>query len=176
MGIYSFEDRTPRIHESTYVSSSSDIIGDVRIGKECFIGPGARIKGDYGTVIIGDRSNVQENCVIHARPDEQTVIGENVSIGHGAIIHGAHIDDDATIGMGSIVSDFAKVGKWGVVGEGAVVVSRKEVPDEGIAVGIPAKVVGSVDEDFKKMWSEYKEIYRTLSWRYKEGLKRLDRD
>ncbi len=174
MAIYKFEDRTPRVHESAYVSKSADIIGDVRIGEKCFIGPGARIKGDYGTVMIGDNSNVQENCVIHARPNEKTVIGDYVSIGHAAIIHGGFIDDYATIGMGAIVSDFAKVGRWSVVAEGAVVVGGSEIPDEGVAVGIPAKVIKSVDDDFKKMWTEYKEIYRDLSGRYKEGLKKLD--
>ncbi len=156
MTIYEFEGRIPKIHESTYVSKSADIIGDVKIGKNCYIGPGAKIKGDYGSVIIGDNSNVQENCVIHARPDKKTVIGDYVSIGHGAIIHGATINDYAVVGMGSVVSDFAKVGIWSAVGEGAVVVSGKEVPDQGIAVGIPAKVIGSVDEDYKKMWTEYK--------------------
>ncbi|MFO8109103.1 MAG: gamma carbonic anhydrase family protein [Thermoplasmata archaeon] len=173
MAIYAFEKRIPEVDESAYVSSSSEIIGDVTIGKECFIGPGARIKGDYGSIIIGDYSNVQENCVIHARPGEKTVIGNYVSIGHAAVIHGAHIEDHATVGMGAIVSDFAKVGKWSVVGEGAVVVSRTEVSDEGIAVGTPAKVIGSVDDDFKEMWTEYKELYRSLSQRYKEGLRKV---
>ncbi len=174
MTIYEFEGRTPQIHKSSYVSKSAEIIGDVKIGEKCFIGPGAKLKGDYGTIIIGNSSNVQENCVIHARPGEKTMIGDYVSIGHAAIIHGATIKDYAVIGMGAIVSDFTEVGEWGAVGEGAVVVSGKEVPDQGIAVGIPAKVVGSVDEDYKKMWTEYKELYRSLAERYKDGLKALD--
>lgn len=173
MAIYRFEDRIPEIDESTYVSKSADIIGDVRIGKNCYIGPGARIKGDYGTIIIDDNSNVQENCVIHARPGEETTIGKWVSIGHAAVIHGAVIKDYSVVGMGSVVSDFAEIGVWSVVGEGAVVKSKMKVPDEGIAVGIPAKVIGSVSEDFKKMWTEYKELYRSLSWRYIEGLEEI---
>ncbi len=174
MAIYKFEDRTPKVHESAYVSKSAEVIGDVTIGERCFIAPGAKIKGDYGTVIIGNNSNVQENCVIHARPGEKTVIGEYVSIGHAAVVHGGSINDYATIGMGAIVSDFAKVGVWSVVGEGALVPAGKEIPDEGVAVGIPAKVIKSVDDDFKTMWKEYKELYCQLSQRYKDGLTKLD--
>ncbi len=173
MAIYEFEGRVPRVHDSAYVSKSADIIGDVEIGENCYIGPGARLKGDYGTIIIGNNSNVQENCVIHARPGEKTVIGDWVSVGHAAVIHGATVKDYATIGMGAIVSDFASVGVWSVVGEGAVVVNGKEIPDQCIAVGIPAKVVGTVDHDFKVMWTEYKELYSALSRRYREGLKEV---
>ncbi len=174
MTIYEFEGRKPSIHESSYVSSSADIIGDVRIGKNCYIGPGARIKGDYGTIHIGASTNVQENCVIHARPEEETVLGEWVTIGHGAIIHGGIIKDWAIIGMGAIISDFAIIGEWSVVGEGAVVVSGTEIPDEKVAVGTPAKVIKEIDEKFKDKWKEYKELYRSFSWRYKDNLKKIN--
>ncbi len=170
MGIYAFEGRKPKIDETSYVSSAADIIGDVTIGKECYIGPGARIKGDYGTIIIGDCSNVQENCVLHARPNETTSIGDWVTIGHGAIIHGGQIEDWAIIGMGSIVSDHSIIGPWAVVAEGAVVTNGTHVPEETVCVGIPAKSKGTIDEDFKEKWVHYKEIYRSLSKRYKEEL------
>ncbi len=170
MGIYAFEGRKPKIHETAYVSPSADVIGDVTIGKECFIAPGARLKGDYGTIEIGDYSNVQENCVIHARPDEYTIIGDWVSVGHGAIIHGAKIDDWAVIGMGSVVSDYATVGPWAVVAEGAVVVSKSRISEGTIVVGIPAKSKGKIDEEFKERWIEIKKKYRSFSKRYKEGL------
>ncbi len=174
MTTYEFEGRKPDIDESSYISKSAEIIGDVRIGKNCFIAPGAKIKGDYGTVKIGDNTNVQENCVIHARPGEVTTIGDWVIIGHGAIIHGPTIKDWAVIGMGAIISDFAVIGEWSVVGEGAVVTSGTEIPDENVAVGTPAKVIKQINEDYKEKWKEYKEIYRSFSWRYKESLKPLD--
>lgn len=173
MTLYGFEGRKPDVDDSSYVSDTAEIIGDVTVGKKCFIAPGAKIKGDYGTIEIGDHTNVQENCVVHARPDERTKIGDWVTVGHGAIIHGADIDDYAVIGMGAIVSDDAVVRRWGVVGEGAVVRNGQEIPEENVAVGVPAKVIKQIDEDYKERWKEMKENYSSFSERYKENLKRL---
>ncbi len=176
MTVYEFEGRRPVIDESAYVSKSATIVGDVRIGENCFIAPGARIKGDYGTIIIGAKSNVQENCVIHARPEEKTEIGEHVTIGHSAVIHGATIDDYAVVGMSSTVSDNAEVGRWAVVGEAALVRSSQEIPPENVAVGVPAEIIKKIDEDYKEKWTEIKEEYESFSWRYKENLKPLKED
>ncbi len=170
MTVYEFEGRRPVIDESAYVSKSATIVGDVRIGENCFIAPGARIKGDYGTIIIGAKSNVQENCVIHARPEEKTEIGKHVTIGHSAVIHGATIDDYAVVGMSSTVSDNAEVGRWAVVGEAALVRSNQEIPPENVAVGVPAEIIKKIDEDYKEKWTEIKERYESFSWRYKENL------
>ncbi len=95
--------------------------------KNCYIGPGARIRGDYGTITIGDNTAIEENVVIHARPNDITVIGSHVTIGHAAIIHNATINDWAVIGMGSIVSDWAEIGEWAVVAEGAVVKNKQKI-------------------------------------------------
>ncbi len=170
MGIYAFEGRRPRIDDTAYVSPAALIIGDVVVGKECFIGHNVCIKGDYGSVVIGDYTNVQENCVIHARPGEKAVIGDWVTIGHGAVIHGAEIRDWAIIGMSSVVSDHSVVGPWAVIAEGAVVVNGTNIPGETISVGIPAKPKGTIDEEFKSKWIPVKEEYRSLSKRYKENL------
>ncbi|MEF8835022.1 MAG: gamma carbonic anhydrase family protein [Candidatus Thermoplasmatota archaeon] len=174
MAIYEFEGRKPDISEDSYIAKSATIIGDVKIGDNCYVAPGARIKGDYGTIIIGDNSNVQENCVIHARPEEKTTIGDWVTVGHGAIIHGAEIDDYAIIGMGSIVSDEADIGRWSVVGEGAVVRSGQEIKDEEVAVGVPSKTIKKISSEYKEEWKEIKEEYASFSKRYKEGLKKID--
>ena len=174
MAIYEFEGRIPDISEKSYVDKSATIIGDVTIGDNCYVAPGARIKGDYGTIKIGDKSNIQENCVVHARPEEQTVIGDWVTVGHGAIIHGGKIVDYAIIGMGSIVSDEAKIGRWSVVGEGAVVKSGQEVKDEEVAVGVPAKTIKQISSGYKENWKKIKEEYASFSRRYKENLKRID--
>ncbi len=175
MTLYEFEGRRPEIDDDAYVSESAEVVGDVTIGKDCFIAPGAKIKGDYGTVVIGENTNIQENCVVHARPGEKTVIGDWVTIGHGAIIHGPEIKDYAVIGMGAIISDFALIGEWSVVGEGALVTNEKEIPDEKVAVGVPAKIVKEVDEEYKKKWRDYKQVYKELSTRYKENLTKLER-
>lgn len=172
MALYEFEGKRPKIGSTSFVPESADVIGDVTIGEGCFIGVGARIRGDYGTVVIGDRTSVQENVVIHARANDRTVVGNEVQLGHGCILHNCTVKDSAVIGVGAIVSDYAVVGEWAIVGEGAVV--RGEVPDGTVAVGVPAKVVARVTEEQKKEWQYYKEVYADLAVRrYPAGLKRI---
>ncbi len=174
MTVYEFEGRKPEIHESSYVAESATVIGDVTIGENCYIAPGARIKGDYGTIVIGENSNVQENCVTHARPDERTEIGDWVTIGHGAVIHGSTIKEYAVVGMRSIVSDDAVIERWGVVGEGALVINGQEVEKETVVVGVPSKPIKQIDTEYKEKWKEIKEEYASFSTRYKEGLDPID--
>jgi len=163
MLIYEFENKKPRIGKGSFIFPSADVIGDVTIGENCYIGPGARIRGDYGSIRIGNGTAVEENVVIHARPNEKTIIGNSVTIGHAAIIHNATIHDWAIIGMGAIVSDYAEIGEWAVVAEGAVVKNKEKIPDKAIAVGVPAKVVAEITLDYKKQWTEYKNIYSDLA-------------
>jgi carbonic anhydrase/acetyltransferase-like protein (isoleucine patch superfamily) len=172
VSVYSLNGRTPVIDESSYVSESAAVIGRVTIGKNVWIGPGATMRGDYGEIYIGDYSAVEENCVLHARPGEKTVVGQHVTLGHGSIIHTGTVRDWAVIGMGAIVSDFAVVEKWAAVGEGAVVKNRDLIPEESIAVGIPAKVIGKITEEYKKTWTEYKGRYNSFSLQYRD-LKRI---
>jgi carbonic anhydrase/acetyltransferase-like protein (isoleucine patch superfamily) len=173
MGVYEFEKRIPAIGKTSYVSHSASVIGKVTIGEECYIAPGAAVKGDYGEIRVGNGTSVQDNVIIHARPDEMTEIGDNVTLGHGCIIHNATVKDDAVIGMGAIVSDYSTVGEWAIVGEGAVVRARFEVPDGKIAVGVPAKVIGDVQDHHKEELIRFKAIYRDLAKRYPVGLKKL---
>jgi len=172
MTIYEFEGRRPVIGRTTYISPTATVIGKVTIGDECYIAPGAVVKGDYGEIRIGSGTSIQDNVVVHARPNELTTIGDNVTLGHGCIVHNATVKDDAVIGMGAVVSDYATVGVWAVVGEGAVVKARFEVPDGKIAVGVPAKIIGDVEEQHKTELSEFKRIYRDLARRYPAGLKK----
>ena len=173
--IYEFEGKRPKIGKGSYVAESALIIGDVTIGEKCFIAPGAVLRGDYGTIIIGDGTAIEDNVVVHARPSKTTRIGDHVTIGHGAIIHTPTIEDWAVIGMGAIVSDFAEVGRWAAIGEGAVVKNNQRIPEESIAVGVPAKVLErKVSEEYKRQWMEFKRIYESLAEkRYPEGLKKL---
>ncbi|HEY72267.1 MAG: gamma carbonic anhydrase family protein [Anaerolineaceae bacterium 4572_32.2] len=171
MTIASFEGKSPHIGAGAYVHPSADVFGDVTIGAECWIGPGARIRGDYGAIVLGDYCSVEDNCVIHARPGERTTIGDWVTFGHGAVIHNVTmIHDYAIVGMGAVVSDWAILGEWAVVGEGAVVRQGQEVPPGHIAVGVPAKVLAkAVGEEYKAQWTEFKKIYVDLARRYPEG-------
>jgi phenylacetic acid degradation protein len=173
MGVYEFENRIPVLGKNTYVSHTASVIGKVTIGDECYIAPGAVVKGDYGEIQIGNGTSVQDNVIIHARPGEKTFIGNNVTLGHGCIIHNATVLDEAVVGMGAIVSDYAIVGEWAIVGEGAVVRARFEIPERKIAVGVPAKVIGDVQNHHKEELSRFKAIYRDLAKRYPKGLKKL---
>ncbi len=172
MALYEFEGKRPQIGKNSYIADTADVIGDVIIGEGCFIGVGARVRGDYGSVRIGDQTSVQENVVIHARDGDKTVIGSRVQLGHGCILHNCTVKDQAVIGIGAILTDFSVVGEWSIIGEGAVV--RGDVPDGMIAVGIPVRVIGRVTEKHKEEWRYYKEKYAELAGvRYPRGLKRI---
>ena len=175
MSIYEFEKKKPRIGRDTFVFDSADVIGDVNIGENCYIGPGARIRGDYGSIRIGNNTAIEENVVIHARPDDITKIGNYVTIGHGSIIHNAVIQNWAVIGMGAIVSDWAEIGEWAVVAEGAVVKNKQKIPNRSIAVGVPANVVSEISDEYEKQWTKYKKIYIDLARkRLPDSLKEID--
>lgn len=170
MTVYVFEGRVPEIDPSAFVFDSATVIGSVKVGAGVWIGPGAVLRGDYGDINIGGYTAVEDNCVLHARPGEYTEVGEHVTLGHACIVHTGRVEDWATVGMGAVVSDFARVGRWSAIGEGAVVKGRSEIPAESIAVGVPAKVTGTVSEEYKRIWTEYKQNYNSFCRRYREGL------
>jgi carbonic anhydrase/acetyltransferase-like protein (isoleucine patch superfamily) len=169
--VYSFKDKNPHIAPDAYIAPSAQIIGDVAIGKECYIGHGAILRADYGTIVIGDATAVEEGCIIHARPNDITQIGREVTLGHGAMVHNAVIEDCAVIGMRSVISDFSRVGFWTIIGEMGLVKNGQIVPPEKVAVGIPVKIVGDISEKQKKFWRKGKELYRSLALQYPDELK-----
>lgn len=175
MAVYELGDRRPIIGSGSYVCEDATVIGDVTIGADCFIGPGARIRGDYGTITIGDGTAVEDNAVIHARPDERCTIRKMVTLGHSCIIHNAILEDWVVIGMGAVVSDYATVGEWAVVAEGAVVKNKDTVPSRKIVAGVPAKIVADVSDRYVEQWTAFKGIYTDLaSKRYPGGYRRID--
>lgn len=166
-----FEGMTPTIGDGTYIHPSADVFGDVQIGAGCWIGPGARIRGDYGRIVIGSYTAVEDNVVIHARPNEQATIGDWVTLGHACVVHNNTIHDWAVVGMGAVVSDWSVLGHWVIVAEGAVVRQRQEIPAEHIAIGVPAKVLDkTVTAAQKAEWKRWKETYVDLARRYPRGL------
>ena len=173
MVLYQFEGKEPSIGKGTYVSQSAEVIGNVAIGKQCYIGPGAKIRGDYGSILIGDKTSIEENCVLHARPGETCTVGNMVTVGHGSILHNCIVKDYAVIGMGAIVSDYAVVGVWSVVGEGCVVKNKQVIEDHKIVVGVPAKIVGEVSKDYQRLWTNYKSLYAKLALKYPETLEEV---
>lgn len=172
MTIVSFEGKTPQVGDGSWVHPSADVIGDVHLGSHCWIGPGARLRGDYGTIVLGDCTAVEDNCVVHARPGEVCTIGSWVTLGHGCVVHNAaKIEDYAVIGMGAVVSDWAELGEWAVVAEGAVVRQRGVVPAGRIAAGVPARLLErTVDAAYRDTWRRFKGIYVDLCERYADGL------
>lgn len=175
MAVYEFEGKRPIIDKTAYVFPSADVIGSVIVGRRCFIGPGARIRGDYGTIYICDYTSVQDNAVIHALDQGETYIGQYVQVGHGSILHNCYIGDYAICGNGSVINDHARVGKWSFVGAGAVVPPEKIIENETIVVGNPAKFLRFVTADDKAFWLPYKKNeYPSLADdRYKKRLKQV---
>lgn len=164
MAIYALDGHIPILGEGTYIHESANVSGNVILGKNCFVGPGASIRGDYGRIILGDETSVEDNVIIHARPGEITRVGSYVTLGHGCILHNCTVEDYAVIGMGAIVSDWAVIRRWAVVAEGAVVKNSFEVPEECIAVGVPAKILEvKITQSYKEEWLHFKSVYARLA-------------
>jgi len=163
----------PQIDPLAYIHDSATIIGDVVIGQECFVGAGVIIRGDYGKVKIGSTTAIEEGCIIHAPPNETCEIGNEVIIGHGAIIHCSNIQDFAFIGMGAILSIHAVVGEGSVVGEGTIVTVGQVIPAKKVAVGNPARVIKNTAEEHQEVRTFGNKIYADLSRRYRRGLRKL---
>lgn len=169
MAIYSFEARCPAIAATAYVSPTAQVIGDVIIGERCYIGHGAILRGDYGSIEIGEETAVEEGVIVHARPGDKTRIGKRVTLGHGAMVHNATILDGAVIGMRAVVSDYSEVGEGAIIGEMGLVKNGQKIPPRKVAVGAPAKVIGDVEEKHDLMARRAKQIYVELAARYLAG-------
>ncbi|HEY5527401.1 MAG TPA: hypothetical protein VIK02_07460 [Candidatus Anoxymicrobiaceae bacterium] len=173
MSLYVFEGRKPAIGKTSYVHERAVVIGKVTIGEGCFIGAGAVLRGDWGEIVIGDGSNVQENAVLHAGPDSVTTLSENSHIGHGAILHGCYLEEHVLVGMGAIVNDRARIGTGCIVGSGALVPPGVEFPPRSLLVGVPARVVKEITQlqsDFA--WAGTR-LYQSLPKRYGESLEEV---
>ena len=143
--------KTPEIHQSAYIADGAKVIGDVIMKSESSIWYNTVVRADINQIVVGKRSNIQDNSVLHLENDQGVVIGDDVTIGHNAIIHGCTINDGALIGMGAIIMNGAIIGKGAVVGAGAIVTEHMHVPDLGLVVGIPGKVIKTLpDSTFEK--------------------------
>ena len=173
--IYTFNNRQPKIGKDTYISEHALLIGDVKVGDNCYVGHGAILRGDYGSIKIGSGTAVEDGVVMHAPPEHTCQIGEKVTLGHGAIIHSSFVGNLAVIGMGAILSIWAEVGERTVVAEGCIVKMRQKIPAGVIVAGNPAKVVRRVTNEDERFWGMGKQLYIDLAKRYLEiGMQRLD--
>ena len=173
--LYEFDGKRPRVGEDSYVSEHALVIGDVEIGDKCYIGHGAILRGDYGSIFVGSGTAVEEGVVIHAPPKRACKIGEKVTIGHGAIVHAAQIGSLSVIGMGAVLSIDSQVGESTIIAEGSVVRMRQVVPAGVVAGGNPAKTIRKIAAKDKEYWDMGKQLYIDLAKKYlTEGMKRID--
>ncbi|MCD6292147.1 MAG: gamma carbonic anhydrase family protein [Deltaproteobacteria bacterium] len=174
MPIYEFEGRNPTFAPTAYVAETAIIIGDVRLADNVYVGHGAILRGDYGTIDIGPQSAIEEGAILHINPGCCCRLGRRVTVGHGAKLHCLEIADSAVIGIGAILSFNVKVGEWSIVAEGAVVPNGKIIEPGVVVAGNPAKEISKVKEQHKKFWNYGKDLYVDLAARYPQGCKRLD--
>ena len=174
--IFEFNGMRPLIHESAFVHQTASVIGNVQIGKNVYIGPGAAIRGDWGRIVIEDGCNVQENCTIHMFPGTTVWLHESAHVGHGAIIHGAKLMRNCLIGMNAVVMDDAEVGEDSIVGALAYVPANMVIPTRKIAVGNPAKVIKDVSNNMVDWKTEGTKLYQALPKESHETLKELGLD
>jgi phenylacetic acid degradation protein len=169
--IYSFQGYIPVVHESSFVHPLAAVTGNVIIGKNCYVGPGASIRGDWGQIILEDGVNVQENCTVHMFPGKSITLKESAHVGHGAIIHGANLGRNCLIGMNTVIMDDAEIGDESIVGAMAFVKAETKIPKRSLVVGNPAKVVKQVSDEMITWKTKGTELYQQLPSDCHESLK-----
>lgn len=160
--IYKFKGFTPVVHKSSFVHPQAAVTGNVIIGKKCYIGPGAAIRGDWGQIIIEDGCNVQENCTIHMFPGVTVVLKEGAHIGHGAIIHGAVIGKNCLVGMNSVIMDNVELGDESIVGALTFIKEEEQIPPRSLVVGNPGKIIKQVSNEMIAWKTEGTKLYQAL--------------
>lgn len=177
--IYAFDDFVPVVHESAFVHPQAAVTGNVIIGRDVYVGPGAAIRGDWGGIVVEDGCNVQENCTIHMFPGVVVRLEAGAHIGHGAIVHGARIGANSLVGMNAVIMDNAVVGRGCIVGALCFVPTDMVIPDRKVVVGNPAKIVKDVSDDMLAWKSEGTALYQQLpqamrhSWRTVDPLREV---
>ncbi len=172
--IYSFKGYTPVIHQSSFVHPLAAVTGNVIIGKHCYIGPGAAIRGDWGQIILEDGVNVQENCTVHMFPGKSITLKESAHIGHGAIIHGANIGKNVLVGMNTVIMDDAEIGDESIIGAMSFVKAETVIPKRSLVVGNPAKVIKEVSDEMINWKTKGTKLYQQLPAECQESLKEVE--
>lgn len=163
--VYAIDGLVPVVDPTAYVHPSAVLIGDVIVGPNCYIGPCASLRGDFGRLVLKAGVNVQDTCVIHSFPDHDTVIEENGHIGHGAVLHCCTIGRNALIGMNAVVMDNAVIGESSFVAASSFVKAGMEVPPRSLAAGVPAKVIRALSDEEIAWKTKGTGIYQNLTLR-----------
>ena len=169
--VFEFEGIRPVVHESSFVHPNATVTGNVIIGRDVYVGPGAAIRGDFGAVIVEDGCNVQESCTVHMFPGVTVVLEEGAHVGHGAVIHGARIGRNALVGMNAVVMDGAVVGAGCIVGALTFVPAEMVIPERKVVVGNPARVVKDVSDEMLAWKTEGTALYQALPARLRGSLR-----
>lgn len=173
MAFYEFEGKSPVVDPEAFVHPDAVLIGDVLVGAGCYIGAGAVLRGDIGSVKIGKGSNVQENCVIHTFPAKAAYLHDNTHIGHGSILHGCEIYSNVLVGMGSIVSDRVLINADCLIGAGTFIPVGTEIPGGSVVFGSPAKVIKKISPAQLEELARNRGIYQDLAKRYLKSFRRI---
>ena len=168
MPLYELGSKKPRVHPTAMIAPNATVIGDVVVGSKTSIWPGAVLRGDYGKIRVGANCSLQDNVVVHCSSQNPGVIGNGVTVAHGAIVHACRIGDECLVGAGAIVFDAARIGTHCIVGVGAVIPQGKRVPSRSIAVGVPAKVVRRATEADIRMIKQSSRDYVRMAEKYTE--------
>jgi phenylacetic acid degradation protein len=162
MAFYEFNGIKPVVHPSAFVHPQAAVTGNVRIGKDVYIGPGAALRGDWGKIIIEDGCNVQENCTVHMFPGVTVLLKEGAHIGHGAIIHGATIGKNCLVGMNAVIMDEVDLGDECIVGALSFIKQGEKIPSRSLLAGNPAKIIKQVSDEMIAWKTEGTKIYQQL--------------
>jgi phenylacetic acid degradation protein len=165
MPCYALEGVVPVVDRGAYVHPTAVLIGDVIVGPGCYVGPCASLRGDFGRIVLERGSNVQDNCVIHGFPDQDTVVEENGHIGHGAVLHSCVVRRDALVGMNAVVMDEAEVGESAIVAACAFVPAGMKVPARSLVAGVPARVRRQLGDEEIAWKQEGTRTYQDLTRR-----------
>jgi carbonic anhydrase/acetyltransferase-like protein (isoleucine patch superfamily) len=160
--IFEFNGYLPVIHKSSFIHPQANVTGNVLIGRDVYVGPGATLRGDWGEIVVEDGCNVQENCTLHMFPGTKVHLKRGAHIGHGAIIHGAIIGENCLIGMNSVIMDDCEIGSGSIVGALCFVPSKMRVPERKVLVGNPAKIVKNVSEEMLNWKTKGTALYQKL--------------
>jgi carbonic anhydrase/acetyltransferase-like protein (isoleucine patch superfamily) len=166
MPLYQLGSKKPKVHPSAMIAPNASVIGDVVVGSRTSIWPGAVLRGDYGRIRVGANCSLQDNVVVHCSSENPCVIGNGVTVAHGAIVHACKIGDECLIGAGAIIFDGARVGSHSIIGVGSVVLEGRNIPPRSVAVGAPAKVMRrATDKDVRMIQESYR-VYVRMAEKY----------
>ena len=163
--VYAIDGIVPVVDPTAYVHPSAILIGDVIIGPDCYVGPCASLRGDFGRLILERGANVQDTCVMHGFPGTDTVVEEDGHIGHGAVLHGCRIKRNALVGMNAVIMDNVVIGEEAIIAASAFVKAGVEIPPRVLVAGVPAKVIRPLSEDEIRWKSQGTATYQDLTRR-----------